>query len=948
VAELRKRIPDGDTLISTDSGGYRLTTGDRDVDLACFTADARHGKDELDAGRAAEGIRTLTTALELWRGPVLLGCGGRVIDEYAAALEELRLGAAERLIDARLDLGDMDELAGYIRSLIAQHPLREGLRLRLMQTLGRTGRSAEALVEYQRTCEILAEELGTDPGAALRRLHVELLTGAATPATAPAPAPEPVPVFDARPTAVCTLPYDPADFTGRDPELAGLLAGRLPHGEGNPRVVAIDGMGGCGKTSLAVRAAHRLARSYPDGQLYIDMHGFSPNEPPRDPDQATSALLRQLGVPDERIPVRAEDSTALWRATLRDRRVLIVLDNVADCAQVRPLLPASGTCMVILTSRVRLANLDGAELLSLAPLIAVESFQLVERVLGTERVAAEPEAVAKLCAFCGHIPLALRIATARLRSRPNWSVRHLVDRLDLEDEAGRLDELVHEGRSIASTLQLSYRALESDRRSAFLLLPQHPADEFDAASVAALFGLRRAEAEDILDALLDVRLLEQPEFGRYALHDLVRAFALGEGARAAADEGPDRAALASSAAVERLLGYYEYVASQACALLYGITPPADAPSAPPGPPRAPATVEEAADWFEREWATLMAVVERAENSGMFDHCVRLARYLAHHLNDRSRLTDFERVAGLAVTAARMAEEPEQLRISLANLAVARWKLGRLGEGLAAAREALELARRLADPRGEAICLGLAGLFESCLGRLEIAETLLRRALELHRIAGERAQAVYALVNISTTLTWLGRYEEAADTAAEAVRLSTEIGVRGARLSALNDLAIARLALGQEAAALHALADALAEPTAEYLPETFALALALAAEANQRLGDTREAERCMRESRRLLLVGGLSVRQTAVENVLGTVSLLRGEYSEALALFQSAHRHATTFGYRIEISRASAGISAALTSVDGGPGHADPAGTAPGTNRELLGKPLHEDRRDASM
>lgn len=915
VAELRRRIPGGPELIHTDGCGYRLVLADpeAELDTARFLASIRRGKQELAAGRARQGACELESALSLWRGPVLLGSGGPVADQSGVVLAESRLQAAEHLIDARLALGECGELIGYIRSLVADQPLREGLRLRLMQALYQAGRPAEALLEYERTCEVLAEQLGADPGAPLSELHQAILTDCARPAAAGAPhGPAGAP-----PAAPCTLPYDPSDFTGREPELAILLSGGGSASGGSVRIVAIDGMGGCGKTSLAVRAAHRLAPAFPDGQLFVDMHGFTVNQSPRGCAQAMATLLCQLGVPDERIPADEADRSSLLRAVLKDRRVLLVLDNVIDCGQVLPLLPASDACMVIITSRARLAGLGGAEFLSLGPLTTEESVRLVERVLGAARAGAEPDAVGQLCAICGNVPLALRIATARLHSRPNWTVRHLVGWLS--GESSRLAELEYAGRSIALTLQLSFQILDPAHREAFRLLPHHPAAEFDAPSAAALFGLSLGAAERMLEALVDVRLLEQPGFGRYALHDIVRTYAAST-TFAKLEPG------AVDAALQRLFEYYQYVSARACELLFTIVPVPGTPAAvPPGGPPAPETPEQAAGWFDREAVNVLATVERAERSGFFGHCVRLARPLAHFLSHRSRLAEFERVAAVAVSAARMAGAPGPLRVSLVNLAVARWKLGRFIDGAQAAAEALDLAVRLEDRRGEAICLSLIGLFESCLGDFGEADRHLRRAVELHRLEGDSPQETYALVNLSSVLTWTGRHEEAEQAAAAAVRTSAAPGARAARLSALNDLAIARLAQGHVAGALDALAGVLDEGGDDYPAESYALTVALAAEARQKLGNHREAGRRIRQARELLRVCGVSVRQAVVENVLGTVHLLRGEHADALALYQSAYRHASGIGYQVEIGRASAGIDAALAGLKG---HTGVRGTAP--------------------
>ncbi|MGY5630847.1 BTAD domain-containing putative transcriptional regulator [Streptomyces sp. UC1A3] len=561
VADLRRRIPEGASLVVTDGPGYRAVVDDDQLDLSRFHRLTAQARRDVAAGLTDQAADRLCEALALWRGSVMAGRGGAALTAAATALDERRLTATEQLYQLRLDRGEAGELIGDLRALVAEHPLCENLRGQLMLALYRSGRAAEALEEYGRARALLVEELGMDPGPRLTRLYEAILRDAEELAApeqpaAPAPAPPAAPQPPA-PLSPSTLPYDLTDFTGRERELGQLLAGAQRPSEGT-RIVALDGMGGSGKTSLAVRASHQLAEAYPDGRLFINLRGYSPVEKPVQPSAALGALLRTLGVPDQRVPEDESGRTALWRATLAERRVLLLLDNALDAAQVLPLLPASPGCLVIVTSRARLVELDGAEWIHIGVMRPEDSTTLLAETLGDERAAAEPEAVAELAELCGQLPLALRIASARLCNRSRWTVQYLVDRL--RDERRRLGELSAGDRSVAATIQLSYQMMEERHRTAFRLIGLHPGTDVDVQSVAALLGTDRWDAEDILERLLDVHLVQQQKMGRYGLHDLVRSFA-----QTLRTEGT---AEADRAAVERVVDYYVAASEQACTVLF--------------------------------------------------------------------------------------------------------------------------------------------------------------------------------------------------------------------------------------------------------------------------------------------------------------------------------------------------------------------------------------------
>ncbi|GAB2698248.1 AfsR/SARP family transcriptional regulator [Kitasatospora kifunensis] len=944
VAELRRSMLDGGEVLVTDGPGYRAALGDGQLDLTEFGALVRAARQAALAGRPAEAVEALRGALALWRGPVLSGAGGPVIEAAATALDEHRLAAAEQLFELRLGLGESAELVVDLRQLVHQHPLRETLRGQLMLALYRSGRQAEALEEYGRVRELLVEELGIDPGPSLARIHQGILrdspelAAVALPSAVPVPVPALVPSSAASlpadpssavPLALTddplpvvhpvtpadspsTLPYDLADFTGRDRELRELLACAQQEGEPRTRIVAIDGMGGSGKTSLAVRAAHRLAGAYPDGQLHIDLRGHAPGEPPVSAGTALHTLLRALGLPGDRIPEDVSARTALWRATLVGRRLLLLLDNAADAAAVRPLLPSSPGCLVLVTSRARLVDLDGARWISIDVLAPEESASLVTEILGAARIAAEPEAAAELARLCGHLPLALRIATARLRNRPRWTLRYLADRL--RDETRRLDELSSGERSVAATLRLSYQTLDEQSRSAFRLLALHPGGDLDVYSAAALLGSAARSAESVLELLLDVHLLQQPEIGLYTFHDLVRSFA--QSLRG----GPTEAA--DAAAVERLLDYYLTATEAACEQLFP-----GRRSRPTGIPASSAELPGLADtagaqaWFTREHAALRSAVALAERHGYDRHTVCLARNVMFQLNARGHLDEFQALGRIAVTAARRLGDLALLGVSLANLGVACWKLGHFTEGIEVAQEARDVAARLGDRHTEAHSESTLGLYKSLLGRFAEALTHLTRAVAHERELGSIRAEAESLTLLSALYEQWGRYREAAEAARRAVELGRQLGRHENELVALTDLAFALLGLGDYAEAAQCLGQAreLCDETKE--PGQVALALALSAEVADRLGCPEQAAGHL--DRALALIGSSSspLRRAKVENTAGRLLHRRGEHASALALHRHAHELAAAIDYRTEEAYALAGLAQAAQAL-GEPGAAD--------------------------
>ena len=498
-----------------------------------------------------------------------------LVEAEAERLSELRLGADELRITAELALGGHDQAVAELRRLLADHPLREGLWLLLMRALDGAGRHAEALEAYGQARDAISGQLGVDPGAELRQLHADLLAKDTAPAgVITAGVAEPPRGTRSRAASgprrqaqrrlgPAQLPADIADFTGRDEQvkrLSDLLSGTGASGDpGAVRIAVVAGSGGLGKTSLAVHAAHRVRRRFPDGQLYVDLLGAT--AAPLLPGDVLARFLRDLGVDGRDIPVDEDERAARYRTTLARRRMLVVLDNARDAAQVRPLLPGSASSAVLVTTRSRMPDLASTKLVDLNVLDDDEALKLFVKVVGEERAAAEPEATAELLDACAGLPLAIRICAARLVTRSGWTIRAMAGRLT--DEHRRLDEMRAGDLAVRASFEVSFTSLppSTDKQGidpalAFRLLGLWQGPSISAAAAAALFGVPEYSAEDALEVLVDTHLLESVATDRYRFHDLLRVYA----AERAEDDLP---AAERDAAVARLLAWYMRTADAA-------------------------------------------------------------------------------------------------------------------------------------------------------------------------------------------------------------------------------------------------------------------------------------------------------------------------------------------------------------------------------------------------
>ncbi|MBB4737751.1 DNA-binding SARP family transcriptional activator [Actinoplanes octamycinicus] len=723
ISRLRRILPAG--VILTDRAGYGIRVEPDELDAEVFAQ-------AIEKARADGDPVAYRAALALWRGPACAELDAPAIRQAAAVLDERYALAVEDWAGLELAAGRERELTGELTAMVERFPLRERLRGQLILALARSGRQADALTEFRRARRLLADELGIEPGEELQELHRGILKGE----TATGPAPRPA-------APVRCLPRTVGDFTGRHEQVNRLLAGQLAGDEAGPLVAVIDGMAGSGKTTLALHLAALVGDRYPDAHLFVDLQGHSERDPV-EPGAALVTLLRQLGLAADDIPLEPMQRVACWRTEAARRRLLVVLDNAASSTQIADLLPTAPGSLALVTSRRRLAGLDGARVESLPVLTPDEAVALLAQIAG-DRVREEPEAAAEVVRRCGLLPLAIRLAGARLAHRPRWRVADLLRRLS---EAA-LPELAAEDRTVTGAFTLTYRQLRPPLQRVFRLLGVYPGADFDALAVAALADLARDTAEEMLDDLVDVHLVDEPEPGVFRLHDLMREYA---GMLAAELPEADRAA-----ALTAVLDFQLHAAIAAAIPSHRLILVRDLGA--PVPARPDLVVEDPIARLERERPNLVALVEAA---GRTDYAWQLPRAVWHLLFYRGYMDDIRELQERALTAA----EASGSRSAIATT-----------------------ANYLASVYGRA-------------GQNDRAEEYLRLSIRLREELGEIAGAAVGYSNLGNILLSQGRLTEALETVQTVIRLRTRFGHHTTPSPMLAIAADIYTALGQPERALH--------------------------------------------------------------------------------------------------------------------------------------------------
>lgn len=824
IRSLRQRFHSiGAELIVTRPLGYELRLGDHELDLLEFRRLVARGRQAAMEGDPARAAAVLDDALALWHGPALADVDERLARDPRRKLHEERAAAAVDLLESQLQLGQPDEVISRLSGLLTDHPHRERLYELQMRALAATGRRAEALDAYQQAYRRLVDDLGVEPGPTLRDLEQQVLQGAE--------------IASAAPTAVTPrqLPAMLTTLTGRDEliaDVAGVLGADAP---GQARALLV-GPGGIGKTTLATAVAHRVAGHFADGQLYADLRGSHTDA--ADPHDVLAGFLRALGVSGPALPDDADERTALYRSLLSDKHVLVLLDDAADERQVRPLLPGGDGCGVIVTSRQRLNALVDTSRWTVPGLRPTDAVDLVGRIVGDDRVGAEAEAATSIAAACGHLPLAVSIAAARLAAHPEWSLAGYAVRLT--DERRRLDELRLGDLDVRASIALSYDALEPDhrrllRRLGLISAPDWPAwvaHEVDE-------GLDAWATDAALDHLTDAHLVEplgRDPVGqtRFRLHDLVAEYAH-ERAVAEEDES-DRTDV-----VTRVLSGWLALASEADQHIDPDRPTTRGLWFPASPVRAlRLNAEMASPWFEVESSNLVGAVADACRIANADLAgglaIRLSGYLRLRAYDDDLLHALQSARGCIRTAGRD-DLLDRILLLLSNLIIESADPAELSE---IASEWLAVADRLADPGSVARANMLMSDAALTSGKVHIADDWLNRAVEVARTCDD---------------SWL-------------------------HADLWEAVAATRLEAGRASDALEAMEQAMDAERRQGIPQAITMYMGNYAEAllaNDRLS---EAEAALQKSKQGAVAAGDSFWIATSERMLATVDMRRGDWSSA--------------------------------------------------------------------
>jgi tetratricopeptide (TPR) repeat protein/DNA-binding SARP family transcriptional activator len=778
-ASLRQAVGDRVQLVGR-ARGYVLEVDPESVDVHQFRRLRRQADALAASGDHHHAAELLRQADGLWRGQALAGIGGDWAARMRDSLEEERRAAIVERVGCELGLGRHADLVGELRYLLAQYPLDETLVAHQMTALYRSGRPTDALGLYRETRGRLVDEQGTEPGPLLSELHQRIL--GRDPALAAGPSgqcPGGTPPPD-------TLPPDPPEFVGRQKELADLT------GEpgSTPQIVIIAGLPGVGKTALAVRAARLVSPQYPDGTFYLDLHSHDPGSPALDPAEALDRLLQMLSVPAAQIPDTINERAALWRADLGRRRAVVILDDAAGHDQIRPLLPATGRCLILITTR--LPDSEGTRTVPLDVLSADEAVTLFRQTAG-EGSAGDADQVAAAVKLCGRLPLAIQLTAGRIARDAPRSLDGLIE--ELSQSPVWLGSTGAASPEVTAAFDLSYRALEPDHQRFFRRLGISPCAHLSLPAAAALGDCTLAEAEKALVTLVNGHLLAQTPDGQYRFHDLIRGYA----AVRAAQDDPEAE---RRQAVGRLLDYYLHTADRADRVLHPfrhrtpvqITQPPAASPAPGGP-------EDAAGWLDSEWRNILEAARYAGRHEWKQKCADLTHVLADFVEIKAYWDEAIAAHTVALQASRALADVARIAQASLALGAVLQQTGRHEAALPLAEEAAEIYRSLADRNGEAESLDQIGLAHQRTARSREALAYFQEAEILYRAASDRRGVANALSHSGIACWHLGRHAEANAHLRDALSVYRDIGDGRGEAKALNNLGRVLLYNGSHGEAL---------------------------------------------------------------------------------------------------------------------------------------------------
>lgn len=765
VSHLRQRLGTAVARIVTRRAGYALEPGAAELDRLEFERAVDRARELVRAGRSSEAVTVLRGSLALWRGPVVLPeITSPAVRDRAVVLEESRAVVIEELAALMLANGRHSELVPLLSREILDYPLREQMRSQLMLALFGAGRQADALREYRRARDVSIAELGIEPAEPLRSLEAAILRGDSSLLQGPSPA-------AAAASAPAMLPAGVGDFTGREAAVRRMLGviRSSTRGRSAAAVLVLSGHGGVGKSALALHLAHRTADRFPDGCFYASI-----GSDPAGTDRALERFLRALGTPPQLIPESSDERHAAFHERIAGRSVLIVVDDATVESQLLPLVPPGPGSALIVTSRRRLTALPGATRFEVGAFAPAESMALLERILGCERIGADPEAARTLARFCGHLPLAVRIAAARLAARPHWTLRAMCSRL--ADDSMQLDELQHGDMAVRGSLLLTYESLAPEARRLLRLLALLDTPRTGGWVCAVLLSCDGRTAERHLDELVELHLLEivevgsdDPLSGQFRLHELVRLFAR---ERAMVEETPSGRVEAITRVVRAFLRLVEQTHVHEYGgdlLLRSDGLPGDGPR--PGADRRAADrlpVEPLA-WLRRERAALVATVSQASALGLHTECWSLAvtavvLFEAYGFYDEWRSTHLTALS--AVVRAGDHRGEAAVRYSLGSLELFEQRYGRARVDL---DRAAELFADLADEYGRALVDRNLAILDRLTGDFDRSCQRSRAALVVLRSHGDRSGAAHVLANLAQLAMDTGRVDEALAVIEDAAR-----------------------------------------------------------------------------------------------------------------------------------------------------------------------------------